>query len=183
MQYVISAVASPFLGAAVDMFGHRVILTTMSAMALVAVHLTFSLAPEGLAHPVRDTPPTLVVCRCGIMAVLVLVAVLVAMLVLVLVLVNLILIVAIYSDRTVCMHRHSCTSRWSGKALRTPSTQRRSGPPSRPPSTRSDSVWPISEDPQRHFDLGPHFDGHVLADIWFPSNIPRLFGPFDGRFG
>ena len=42
---------------------------------------------------------------------------------------------------------------------------------------------PISEDPQRHFDLGPHFDGHVLADIWFPSNIPRLFGPFDVRFG
>ena len=42
------------------MFGHRVMLTTMSAMALVAVHLTFSLAPDGMAHPVRDTPPTLV---------------------------------------------------------------------------------------------------------------------------
>ena len=136
------------------MFGHRVILTTMSAMALVAVHLTFSLAPEGMAHPVRDTPPTLVVCRCGIMAVLVLVAVPVAVLVLVLVLVNLILIVAIYSDRTVCVHRHSCTSRWSGKALRTPFTQRRSGPPSRQPSTRSDNVWPISGGSPATFRFG-----------------------------
>ena len=47
IPYVISATASPFLGGIVDKFGHRVMLTTISAAVLTVVHLTFAFGGPG----------------------------------------------------------------------------------------------------------------------------------------
>jgi MFS family permease len=50
IPYLISGFSSPFLGGIVDKFGHRVLLTTFSAVVLVAVHASFAFGPSG-DHP------------------------------------------------------------------------------------------------------------------------------------
>ena len=47
IPYWISACSSPFLGGAVDKFGHRVMLTTIAALVLVIVHVAFPFRPNG----------------------------------------------------------------------------------------------------------------------------------------
>jgi MFS-type transporter involved in bile tolerance (Atg22 family) len=60
IPYVISGAASPFLGGLVDKCGHRVILTTLSAAALVAVHLGFAFAPTGMKAPAFMYAPLII---------------------------------------------------------------------------------------------------------------------------
>ena len=47
IPYLISACASPFLGGIVDKFGHRVVLTSLSALVLTIVHMTFAFGGAG----------------------------------------------------------------------------------------------------------------------------------------